>query len=64
VLGRELSEGSTIVVDRRADATEDETKVDIRIVEGPPVPAVVGGGEEAAPEGSDEPDAGDEPPPA
>jgi ATP-dependent Clp protease ATP-binding subunit ClpC len=54
VLGRELGEGSTIVVDRREDAGPDEPKVDIKVIEGPPVPAVVGG-----PEG--EPPAEDEP---
>ena len=34
VLGRELSEGSTIVVDRREDAGPDEPKVEIRVIEG------------------------------
>ncbi len=55
VLGRELSEGSTIVVDRREDPGPEESKVDIRVVEGPPVPVGVGGPAE------DEPAAGDEP---
>ena len=54
VLGRELGEGSTIIVDRREDAGPDEPKVEIKVVEGPPVPAVVGGPE-------DEPPADDEP---
>ena len=34
ILGRELSEGSTILVDRRADAGPDEPKVEMRIIEG------------------------------
>jgi ATP-dependent Clp protease ATP-binding subunit ClpC len=34
VLGRELSEGSTIIVDRREDAGPDEPKVEMRVVEG------------------------------
>ena len=42
VLGSELGEGSTIVIDRREDAGPDDPKVDIRVVEGPPVPAAVG----------------------
>jgi ATP-dependent Clp protease ATP-binding subunit ClpC len=64
VLGRELGEGATIVIDKREDPGEDDPLVDIRIVEGPPVPAVVGAGEDAGPEGSDEPDPHDEPPAA
>jgi ATP-dependent Clp protease ATP-binding subunit ClpC len=61
VLGRELNEGSTIVVDRRLDPGPDEAKVDIRIIEGvpKPEPAVVGGPPEELPAG-DKPDA-DEP---
>src|SRR6188474_2170409 len=51
VLGRELSEGSTIVVERREDPGPEDPKVEIRLVEGEPVPAAVG-----AP---DEPEAGD-----
>src|SRR5688500_9650666 len=41
VLGRELSPGSTIVVDKKEELTgaEDESLVDIRIVEGEPKPA-------------------------
>jgi ATP-dependent Clp protease ATP-binding subunit ClpC len=54
VLGQELGEGVTIVVDRREDAGPDEPKVDIRVVAGPPVPAVVGG-PEAEPPAEDEP---------
>ncbi|HEY1317896.1 MAG TPA: AAA family ATPase, partial [Gaiella sp.] len=34
VLGRELTEGSTIVVDRREDAGPDEPKVEMRVIEG------------------------------
>ena len=34
VLGRELAEGSTIVVDRREDAGPDEPKVEMRVIEG------------------------------
>ncbi len=34
VLGRELKEGSTILVDRKRDPVPDESLVDIRIVEG------------------------------
>ncbi len=34
VLGRELSEGSTIVVDRRADPGPDDPKVEMRVIEG------------------------------
>ena len=34
VLGRDLKEGSTIVVDRRAEVGPDESLVDITIVEG------------------------------
>jgi len=51
ILGRELSPGSTVVIDRRESPGEDEPPVEIRLVEGDPVPAAVG-----AP---DEPEAGD-----
>jgi ATP-dependent Clp protease ATP-binding subunit ClpC len=54
VLGRDLTEGSTIVVDRRVDPGPDEPLVDIRIVEGapPPEPVTVPADEpEAAAEG-------------
>jgi ATP-dependent Clp protease ATP-binding subunit ClpC len=54
VLGRELTEGSTILVDRREDPGPDETKVDIKVIEGPPVPAVVGG-PDAEPPADEEP---------
>jgi ATP-dependent Clp protease ATP-binding subunit ClpC len=49
ILGRDLSPGSTLVVDRRDSPGENETPVEIRVIEGTPVPAAVGGG-------SDEPD--------
>jgi hypothetical protein len=53
-----LSAGSTILIDRRENPVEDEPLIDIRVIEGPPVPATVGGPEE---EPSDEsgPDAAD-----
>jgi ATP-dependent Clp protease ATP-binding subunit ClpC len=56
VLGRELNEGATIIVDRRADAGPEETKVDIRIVEGEvkPEPVAVPAGDEP-PADADEP---------
>ena len=34
VLGRELADGSTIVVDRRADPGPDDPKVEMRVIEG------------------------------
>src|SRR4029079_9390928 len=34
VLGRELTDGSTIVVDRRADPGPDDPKVEMRVIEG------------------------------
>src|SRR5687767_10685409 len=43
ILGRDLSAGSTLIVDRRDSPGEDETPVEIRIIEGTPVPAAVGG---------------------
>ena len=50
VLGRELAEGSTIVVDRREDPGPDERKVEMRIVEGEvkPEPVTVPPDEPAA----------------
>jgi ATP-dependent Clp protease ATP-binding subunit ClpC len=42
ILGRELTPSSTIVIDRRENPVEDEPLIDIKIVEGPPVPATVG----------------------
>jgi ATP-dependent Clp protease ATP-binding subunit ClpC len=41
VLGRELSEGSTIVVDRREDAGPEDPKVEMRVIEGEPQPEPV-----------------------
>jgi ATP-dependent Clp protease ATP-binding subunit ClpC len=43
ILGRDLSPGSTLVVDRRDSPVENETPVEIRVIEGTPVPAAVGG---------------------
>jgi ATP-dependent Clp protease ATP-binding subunit ClpC len=43
ILGRELSPASTIVVDRRENPVDDEPPVEIRVIEGTPVPAAVGG---------------------
>jgi ATP-dependent Clp protease ATP-binding subunit ClpC len=45
ILGRELSTGATVLIDRRDNPVEDEPLVDIRVIEGPPVPATVGGPE-------------------
>ena len=59
VLGRELGEGSTIVIDRRAEPGPDEAKVEIRIVDGPPVPAAVGAPDDGGADGEDEPAADD-----
>ena len=58
ILGRELSPASTIVIDRRENPVDEEPPVEIRIVEGTPVPATVGGPEEL-PE-ADEPSDADE----
>jgi ATP-dependent Clp protease ATP-binding subunit ClpC len=44
ILGRDLSPGSTLIVDRREDPAENEAPVEIRIIEGAAVPAAVGGG--------------------
>jgi ATP-dependent Clp protease ATP-binding subunit ClpC len=41
VLGRDLSEGSTILIDRRADPGPEDPLVDIRIIEGRPEPVTV-----------------------
>ena len=49
ILGRELAPGSTLIVDRRDAPAADEPPVEIRVIEGSPVPATVGGG-------ADEPD--------
>jgi ATP-dependent Clp protease ATP-binding subunit ClpC len=53
ILGRELDAGATIVIDRRESPGEDEPPVDIRIVEGPPVPAAVGAPEDVALDGEE-----------
>ena len=49
--GRELTPGSTVVIDRRESPGEDEPPVEIRLVEGEPVPAAVGAPDEPADEG-------------
>jgi ATP-dependent Clp protease ATP-binding subunit ClpC len=57
VLGRELTPGATIVVDRRAGeltGEEGESLVDIRIVEGEPAPEKVTVPPEAEPAEPDE----------
>jgi ATP-dependent Clp protease ATP-binding subunit ClpC len=54
ILGRELSSSSTIVVDRRENPEPEEPPVEIRIVEGPPVPAAVGAPDLPEEDGSDE----------
>jgi ATP-dependent Clp protease ATP-binding subunit ClpC len=46
ILGRELTPSSTVVIDRRESPGEDEPPVEIRLIEGPPVPATVGAPEE------------------
>jgi ATP-dependent Clp protease ATP-binding subunit ClpC len=43
ILGRDLAPGSTLIVDRREEPVEDEPPVEIRVIEGTPVPAAVGG---------------------
>jgi ATP-dependent Clp protease ATP-binding subunit ClpC len=48
ILGREIPEGSTILIDKRTDPEEGEPPVVIRIIEGPPVPATVGAPDEDA----------------
>jgi ATP-dependent Clp protease ATP-binding subunit ClpC len=60
ILGRELTSGSTVVIDRRESPGEDEPPVEIRLVEGQPVPATVGAPDEPEADESDddaEPDA-------
>jgi ATP-dependent Clp protease ATP-binding subunit ClpC len=42
ILGRELTPSSTIVIDRRESPDEGEAPVEIRLIEGPAVPATVG----------------------
>ena len=48
ILGRELTPASTIIVDKRDNPVEDESLVEIRLVEGPPVPATVGGPDDSS----------------
>ncbi|MBM2823811.1 MAG: ATPase domain protein [Thermoleophilia bacterium] len=43
ILGRELTPSSTIIVDRRENPVDEEPPVEIRVIEGTPVPAAVGG---------------------
>jgi hypothetical protein len=40
VLGRELTPGATIMVDRRENPGEDESLVDIKLIEGEPLAKV------------------------
>jgi hypothetical protein len=47
ILGRDLAPGSTLIVDRRDDPAENEPPVEIRVIEGVPVPAAVGAVDEA-----------------
>src|SRR6187551_1720919 len=56
VLGRELSEGSTIVVDRREDPGPDEPKVEMRVIEGEVQPEPVTVPPEAPSAEDDEPE--------
>ena len=58
ILGRELSEGSTIIVDRREDPGPDDPKVEMRIVEGEvqPEPVTVPADEPGADDAQDETD--------
>ena len=46
ILGRELTPATTIVVDRRENPVEGEPPVEIRVIEGTPVPAAVGAPED------------------
>jgi ATP-dependent Clp protease ATP-binding subunit ClpC len=55
ILGRELSPGATVLIDKRADPEEGEPPVVIRVIEGPPVPAAVGAPDDA-PALDDEPE--------
>ena len=42
ILSRDLAPGSTLIVDRREEVLENEAPVEIRVIEGAPVPAAVG----------------------
>jgi ATP-dependent Clp protease ATP-binding subunit ClpC len=57
ILGQELTPSSTVVIDRRESPGEDEPPVEIKLIEGAPVPATVGGPEDSleADEAADEP---------
>ena len=57
MLGRELSEGSTIVVDRREDAGPDDPKVEMRVIEGEVEPEPVTVPPEERADAEDEPGA-------
>jgi ATP-dependent Clp protease ATP-binding subunit ClpC len=58
ILGRELIPSSTIIVDRRENPVDEEPPVEIRVIEGTPVPAAVGGPpDDTDDEPPDEPDA-------
>ena len=57
ILGRELSAGSTILIDKRDDPVEGEPPVEIRLVEGPPVPAAVGAPDESETDDDETPEA-------
>ena len=48
ILGRDLAPGTTLIVDRREDPAEGEPPVEIRVIEGEPVPATVGAPSEEA----------------
>ena len=58
ILGRELTPSTTIVVDRREDPGPEEPPVELRIIEGVPVPAGVGG-PARSPSGAEAPSRGD-----
>jgi len=62
ILGRELTPSMTIVIDRRENPVDEEPPVDIRLIEGPPVPATVGAPDDASEddEPADDPAADDE----
>ena len=51
ILGRELTPASTIIVDKRENPVGDESLVEIKLIEGPPVPATVGGPEDGSDDG-------------
>jgi ATP-dependent Clp protease ATP-binding subunit ClpC len=57
VLGRELNEGSTIVVDRKEDPGPDDPKVEMRVIEGQVEPEPVTVPPEPPAEQDEEPEA-------